>query len=100
MKLIGMYKEAFGEEYPKLMDITSKNPIAKKVAILEYLKKGEVIAVAGALGFKDILTDKMITEDVLMYSDGEYKWFTETIYYFEQYNLKLPDEFVQAVLSK
>ncbi|MEG1536985.1 MAG: hypothetical protein RSB90_10795 [Eubacterium sp.] len=100
MKQIGTYKEAFGDNYLPLKEQISKESIVGKEKILAYLKKGEVIAVAGSIGFKDILADKQIFEDDLVYSDGQYEWFTETVYYFEHYNLKLPDEFIQAVLSK
>jgi len=32
-------------------------------------------------------------------NDGKYTWRSDVIYYFEKYNLKLPDEFVKEVLK-
>lgn len=35
---------------------------------------------------------------MLAYTDGKYYWFSETIYYFEKYNLQLPDAFLKDIL--
>lgn len=48
---------------------------------------------------RDAITGERIGVPAV-YRDGDYSWRTETIYYFEKYNLALPDDFVAHVLSK
>ncbi len=73
---------------------TTVNPY--KEDILEHLRRGKHIA-ALCGGARDIFTGKPIKGEWLLLSDGEYKWTTDIIYYFEKYNLILLDEFVYYV---
>ena len=92
---VGYFAEHHGKEYSAFQSTPSAIP--NKEQILRYMKSGRVIAAApGRL--KDVFTNQPIEGQMLAYSDGDYYWGTETIYYFEKYNLKLPDEFVQRAL--
>jgi hypothetical protein len=48
----------------------------------------------------DCLTKEKINDSFLIYEDDSYRWADFFIYHIKKYNIKLPDEFVQHVLSK
>ena len=92
---IGYFAERHGEKYPIFQ--STENDIPFKGRVLEYLRNCKVIAAAPGR-MTDVFTNKPIPGEVLAYSDGNYYWGTEAIYYFEKYNMKLPDEFVNRIL--
>lgn len=97
MKMIGIgyFAEHHGNEYPAFQ--STPTAIPNKKQILQYMRSNKVIAAApGRL--KDVFTNQPIKGEMLAYSDGVYYWGTEAIYYFDKYNMKLPDEFVNRVL--
>ena len=91
---LGYFKEHHGSKYPVFQSTDSD--IQNKDKVLRYMKNCKVIAAApGRL--RDAFTNAIIPGEMLAYSDGQYYWGTETIYYFEKYNLKLPDEFLNHI---
>ena len=76
----------------------SDSPINEKQAILDYFHSIPAWAVAPGV-FKDIFTGKIVI-GIEAFEDGVYYWHSDTVYYFEKYNLKLPDDFIAYVLSK
>ena len=85
----------------KLLTIVDKN----NVYLDEPMSRHTTFRIGGnADVFIEIAADeieKVIeacnSEDVA-YTDGVYLWGNETIYYFEKYNLKLPDSFIAKAL--
>lgn len=93
---VGYFKEHHGDEYPAFRSTASEIP--NKEQVLRYMKGGKVIAAApGRL--RDAFTNAVIPGEMLAYSDGEYYWGAEVIYYFEKYNLELPEAFVRHILQ-
>ena len=93
------YKERDGDDHPSLKDISTGNPIKDKTKVLQYLKKSPVIAAAP--GFvTDRITGDRVTGELLAYCDGKYHWNSEDIYYFETYNITLPDDFIARATSR
>lgn len=94
MIAIGYFAEHHGNEYPAFQCTSEKIPGKEK--ILKYMKSGKVIAAApGRL--KDVFTNEPIKGEMLVYSDGVYYWGSEAIYYFDKYNMKLPDGFLSKI---
>ena len=81
-----------------MKDLISDTSIKEKEIVLKHLKSGTMEAVYFSYA-KDVLTGGFIGEQI-MYNDGKYRWFTDTIYYFEKYNVKLPDDFIEHVLNQ
>lgn len=81
-----------------MKDIINK-PIKEKNKVVEYIKKSEVIAVAPAI-VRDVLNPEIRLPELFLMSDGKYKWRSDIIYYIENYDMELPEEFVQHVLSQ
>lgn len=97
--IIGKIKEIYKDRsIPSIYDLIQDEPIAQKNKVLEYLKNGKVEAYApGRL--KDIISGEKIEGDICCYTDGIYEWRSDTIYYFDKYNLKLEDQFILHVLK-
>ena len=99
MIIIGQtYELDRDKNYPSIMDLINK-PITEKKKVLEYMKKGEIIAVAPAI-IKDVINPEIRLPELFLMSDGKYEWRSDVIYYVEKYDMALPDEFVQHVLSQ
>ena len=97
--VIGMYKEIGGDGYPPIRELLSEAPIEGKVIVSRYLK--EQPDVAASPGFmKDEITNERIPGTLLMYSDGVYAWRSEVVFYFDEYNLRLPEEFINHVFEQ
>lgn len=98
--------EKFQEKYhdkslPSVKELFQHESIEGKEKILAYLKKEKWDSGARApMLFRDVVTGKPVPGEFCSYSDGEFSWRTDEIYYFEKYNLKLKDEFIQHVLSQ
>ena len=88
--------EASGE---KIVSCTSKVEIEHKKEILSYLKKFPPHAYSSGYVYDKISKAKTDIIDSLT-GDGKYLWGTTEVYYFEKYNLKLNDDFIQYVLGK
>ena len=76
-----------------------RKPIKEKETVLKYLRNGKDTAAYAGIA-KDILTGEEIPGQWLLLSDGVFEWSTDEIYYFEKYNIKLEDEFIEYVLKK
>lgn len=100
MVVIGKIREIYRDDaIPPIGDLISETEVEGKSDILSYLKQARVTAVAPGWAI-DVMTGERIEGSLLSYSDGEYAWRSDTIYYFERYNLKLEKEFIKHVLSQ
>lgn len=99
MKDIGGFKETYNSDrYPSIFTAIHDEAPENKSKILNYLKNGRVEAYAPGY-----FHDKVGSKDVIpavCYTDGEYEWRSDTIYYYEHYNIDLPDDFIKHVLKK
>ncbi len=98
MYTIGKYKELYNDEsLPSIYENISDTPIKHKEKILKHLESGKISAVAPSY-IKDIIAHETVNQTLMMVNDGKYAWRSDVIYYFEKYNLKLPDKFIKEVL--
>lgn len=88
-----------GMGFPSIKESFSKVPYPNKDIIVNYLKNGKVGISAGSV-VRDIITDEKIANYKTIMSDGKYSWNNSIAYYVENYNLRLPREFEEHVLSK
>lgn len=73
--------------------------LEKKETILKYLKNQSVLAIATSYFHNDI-SNESTNIPLIAYTDNVYVWDTRDIYYFEHYDLKLNDDFIDYVLNK
>jgi hypothetical protein len=76
-----------------------KNKIKNKDKILKFLKNQKILATATSYFYNDI-TNSNTNIPLVAYTDNTYVWDTRDIYYFEHYDLKLNDDFIEYVLNK
>ena len=101
MKSLNIYSDYMSDStVGSIKDNISEKPIENKTVLLKYLKNRR--AIASIIGVPiDVISGETITDDGwLLFSDGEYEWSNDIVYYFENYNLKLPDDFINHVLKK
>ena len=85
-----------------------KKPFSSLIKPIDALKKNAIafyISHAVDCGIImgpqiDDKTGREIPGTYFIYSDGIYAWTSKTVYQFEHYDMKLPDEFVEHILSQ
>ena len=98
MKIIGKYRELYKDSsFPCLKDNISETPIPGKDIILKHLRSGEIVAVSPSF-ITDVISGKKTKNQLMMMTDGVFEWRSDIVYYFDKYNLKLPDNFINTVL--
>ena len=45
----------------------------------------------------DVIAGKRINSEWVLHSDGVYEWTSDITYYYEKYNLILPQDFINHV---
>lgn len=70
-----------------------------KKAVLDYLKSFKHNASCPRAAI-DCVTGKEIASSFKVYNDGEYQWCDFLIYHIEKYNIRLPQAFVDKIMSK
>ncbi len=97
MTIIGQIRELNGNGFPSLKDLIGAEN-KEKQRIVSYLRNGKVISAAPGI-MKDILTGERTGREMLVYSDGQYAWKSDLIYYVEKYDMRLPSEFIDHILA-
>ncbi len=100
MIVIGKVQEIYRDSsLPAIKENVLKLDQATKDVVLKYLKKGKVTSSAPSTA-RDVLTGEKLGFSLTMQSDGEYAWRSDTVYYFEKYDLNLGNEFIGHVMNK
>lgn len=95
----GKFREIYNDNtLPSIAELISDTPIQNKHNVLKYLRKGKITSCSPARIY-DVLTDQVINIPLNCMTDGIYAWRSDVIYYFEKYNLKLDDDFINYVLK-
>ena len=87
-----------GRNFPLMKESLEKQAYASKRIVLEHLKNGNV-ELARASRKKDVFTGEIIPAEVLLMSDGKFRWSNELAWYVEKHNLRLPKEFEDHILT-
>lgn len=75
-------------------DFSYEYPEDLKKTILAYMKKQNVFSYTTAPVI-DVYTGEKVVDYDNGITDGEFYWHESTVYYFEKYNLKLKEEFIE-----
>lgn len=97
--LMAMWKEFNPNSEISMIDCFQDNDIFSKQKIIEYLNNGAVNLVSSHRGV-DVITGQALDCSEKILTDGEYSWSNTLSHYVEKYNLKLPDDFVNKILSE
>ena len=94
------FKEIYHDEnMPSIFQSVSQNSIPEKDKIVRYMKSFKPNSAAPGSAI-DVFTGERISVPLTCSDDGKYIWRSDILYYFEKYNLKLLDEFVDYVTAK
>lgn len=78
----------------------TSEPIENKNVVLDYMRNKSKPIGYMPMKYKDIFTGEFIKMEACTKSDDRFRWFNVVEYYFDKYNLKLPDEFINHILGK
>jgi hypothetical protein len=92
------WKEYESVDAPSMKDSFEDNAYYGQSKIVDYLNHGTETLVAFDNG-KDFFSDKVISRNRSIMTDGEYSWSNTLAYYVKTYNLRLPKIFEDKVLS-
>lgn len=67
-----------------------------KKKIIGYLNNGKKEATCPKV-VTDILNGKIISNSFAVFTDGEYVWKSDLAYYVENYDIKLPEDFINKI---
>lgn len=94
------FKEFGVPNAPSLLEKCEKKPYQGQDKIVEFLKcKGEIGAVAAKVPI-DVITGERIPGELVIKHYGKFGWMSDLAYHVEKYNLRLPKEFEDYVLSQ
>lgn len=100
MIIIGKYNElAPGMGFPSIKDHLQKEPYKSKDAILKHLRGGSVHMVT-ASRIVDVLSGEATNIELVFMDDGKYSWSSTIPYYVDKYNLRLPKDFEDHILTQ
>jgi hypothetical protein len=98
---IGFFKELpygrSGESIEEWLLPKNREPSYDRETLLAYLKTGEPRLVAAGVETDVLSKEKKIIGPMRILSDGKWHWPASLVYYLENYNLQLPQEFISYV---
>lgn len=93
-----LYSYEYGDKsLPHIKNMVSDKPDSQKSKIIAYLKTHCIMSSPGMI--KDIIDPKEIIGFGNIYSDGTYCWDDVFCNYVDKYNIPVPDEFRNHILS-
>lgn len=99
MELISFAELEPGLKLPKLADSIDNGSYPHKEEIIQYLLNGKMYFFGLSLP-KDVFTGEQIPMSDRVMQDGIYYWPTVLAWYVDKYNVRLPKEFEEHILSK
>lgn len=97
--VIGKYEEfAPGMGFPSIKEHMQEEPYKSKTAVLKHLRSGNVHMVT-ASKIVDVLSGEATNIELVFMDDGKFSWSSKIPYYVDKYNLRLPKEFENHILS-
>ena len=99
MELISFAELEPGLDLPKLADSIESGPYPHKEEIIHFLLNGNIEFVRVSR-VRDVFTGEYIPTEVRVMQDGDYCWSNVLAWYVDKYNVRLPREFEEHILSK
>ena len=87
------------EDSGSVKDYLSEKADYDKEQVISYLKSQKKYAICPRAAI-DCVTGKEISPDFAIYNDGEYEWCDFLIYHIEQYNIRLPSDFLEHISKR
>ena len=97
LREVGFFRELeHGDrDGPSLRDAVTESPRQDREHLAGYLRSGSVIAATGGMLVDDVLDpERTNVAELMVLTDGEWLWLSDLAYYFEEYKVALPEDFV------
>ncbi len=99
MIVIGRFRENYKDDkYPSIMDFIKDTEPSKKDEVIKYFDKSKISSVSTSYVYDEI--GKVQTSiPLVMKTDGEYAWRSDLEYYYNKYNIDLPQKFIEKIIG-
>ena len=94
------FKEFGAEEAPSLSTLFAPGKYDEQDKVIDYLKKGKVTLVSPQYDTDAFTGDAIMPlQTTYILSDRKYSWSSDLAYYVKMYNVRLPKEVEDWILS-
>lgn len=102
MFMLCNYTEYGSDNGISMKDLFQREPYYGKDKIVSYLRHNGKATLASTAVAHDRITNERIKgeHELVLYDDGKFSWWSDIAYHVEKYNLRLPKEFEDYVLSQ
>lgn len=102
MIILCNYTEYGSDNGISMRDYFEERPYPGMDKIVSYLRNNGKATLASTAPLRDRFTNERMKGEyqLVVYDDGIYSWWSDLAYYVEKYNLRLPKEFEDYVLSQ
>lgn len=95
LKKVGFFESLPGAERSSFIrTLVSAEKPREKQQILKYLRSGHQLFVMPAFAFDHLHDKARLIGTLEVLTDGEWAWTSDVIYYYDYYNIALPDSFL------
>lgn len=94
------YSAAEATKYPSLLENISNERPERADELIAFVMNAGQLYIGTTAHSKDILTGEDTGMRGNIRQDEEYSWPIDLAYYVDRYNLMLPDDFVEHILSR
>ena len=95
-----LYFDKFTHKPVPVRSIISPMNEPARTTVLNYLKSGTVCESSFGAWADEITGKTMPLNTNICFTDGKFEWKYKTMYYFEKYGMRLPEEFVNHILEQ
>jgi hypothetical protein len=100
LKRFGFFDSvALEQRKAQLSQLIGEGEHGQKAKILSYLRSGEELLLVAGIVRDPIDPKRPIIGSPHILTDGTWAWSADVAYYVEKYNLRIPEEFVEAMKS-
>lgn len=97
MKIITFNELARDESDSSILDARGGLQSDYVTKVLSYLRAGTVLAISSEITYDVFSNNNAIIGTLEIYTDGEWGWYSDLIYYVENYHVALPSLFLEKI---
>ncbi|MGW7342576.1 WD40 repeat domain-containing serine/threonine protein kinase [Streptomyces sp. NPDC054854] len=101
LKPVGLYRQMYEgwlQNLPSIHEARTGHVLDDRAQVIEYMKAEEFAAMDYMSAIRDLLDHKeFILGGPSLHTDGVWVWRTDSIHYFENHQLEIPEDFLRHV---
>lgn len=95
LKRFGFFEENPAEAPAELEQLRREGPLAEEDRVLHYLQSGTLLMEAGGTAFDRLTGGTTPIGPPHVYSDGEWCWSADVIYYIRKYHIGVERQLIE-----